>query len=183
MKTVTLKDSSTVTLRRVLASDARSMLEHLVITHTESPRNMNSGPGAWENFPVEKEEEILRTFESDETKFMLVAVHEGRIVAGLGVTPAFGEYRKNNGTLGMSVQAAFSGLGLGTEMMRHALELAREIGYHRIELTVREFNLPAIALYEKLGFERYGTLKEVAFIDGAYFDEYAYQKIISASTA
>ena len=37
--------------------------------------------------------------------------------------------------------------------MRVAIEKARDRGLTRIELTVREYNKPAISLYEKLGFQ------------------------------
>ncbi len=53
-----------------------------------------------------------------------------------------------------------------------------EAGFHRVELTVRTFNDSGIALYEKAGFKRVGLLKDVAFIDNAYVDEYLYQLIL-----
>jgi RimJ/RimL family protein N-acetyltransferase len=44
-------------------------------------------------------------------------------------------------------------------------------------LTVRVYNEAGIHLYERTGFERVGLLKEVAFIDNQFCDEYFYQII------
>ncbi len=49
------------------------------------------------------------------------------------------------------VQNAFSNMGLGSAMMKLAIETAKNKGFQRIDLTVRSFNRPAIALFEKVG--------------------------------
>ena len=70
----------------------------------------------------------------------------------------------------MSVRRAYCGLGLGTDLMRYALAVAAAEGFHRVELSVRTYNVAGIALYEKFGFERVGLLKHVARIDGSYVE-------------
>ena len=52
--------------------------------------------------------------------------------------------------------------------MRAAIEKARSRGLTRIELTVREHNSRAIALYEKIGFVREGLHRNAVRIDGEY---------------
>lgn len=52
--------------------------------------------------------------------------------------------------------------------MRAAIEKARHRGLTRIELTVREHNKPAIALYEKLGFTVEGLHRNAVRIDDEY---------------
>lgn len=47
----------------------------------------------------------------------------------------------------------------------------------RLELTVFADNAAAIALYEKLGFEREGVLRSYAFRDGAYVDVLAMARL------
>lgn len=173
-----LKNGKTVLVRSVTSSDARKMLDHLFISHSESYKNLNQGPDKWKNFPVEKEEEILGDFENSPTKFMLVAIADGKIIAGLGFVGAYGEFQSKSGTIGMSIQNQYSGQGLGRAMLRLAISTARENGFHRMDLSVRTYNAPAIGLYEKMGFDRIGLLKEIAFIDGEYVDEFAYQKIL-----
>ena len=145
---------------------------------TESYKNLNQSAEYWNDFKASDEEKILADFENSATKFMLVALFEDRIVGGLGFWNYPGEFVKQSASLGMSIQKEFSGSGLGTEMMNYMLDQAKRIGIHRIDLTVRTYNEAGIKLYEKVGFERIGLLKEMAFIDGQYVDEYSYQKIL-----
>ena len=45
-------------------------------------------------------------------------------------------------------------------------ERARELGYHVLNLDVRETQEAAIRLYESLGFERWGVHPDYAFVRG-----------------
>ena len=50
----------------------------------------------------------------------------------------------------------------------------RELNMHRIELTVFDYNEPAMKLYEKLGFTREGTSRERLRRDGTWYDMHQY---------
>lgn len=52
--------------------------------------------------------------------------------------------------------------------------LFNSINIHRVELSVLDFNLAAIALYEKIGFENEGVKKEAYYTGGRYFDVLIY---------
>ena len=53
----------------------------------------------------------------------------------------------------LAVALDFNGCGLGEEMVRFAIKLAKESGKKAVRLDVTEINAPAISLYEKLGFK------------------------------
>jgi len=53
-------------------------------------------------------------------------------------------------------------------LILQALAAARTIGLQRVELSVRENNRNAIALYEKVGFEIEGVQRNAVFVDGTY---------------
>jgi RimJ/RimL family protein N-acetyltransferase len=59
--------------------------------------------------------------------------------------------------------------GYGTEatylMMQYAFDVLK---LHRVELEVYAFNPRALHVYEKLGFVREGTLRDVLFMEGRY---------------
>lgn len=62
------------------------------------------------------------------------------------------------------------GRGYGTSMVARLLEIGfGEIGLHRIELRVFDFNEAAIACYRNVGFTREGRLREVQRHDGEYW--------------
>ena len=50
----------------------------------------------------------------------------------------------------------WQGKGVGKEMMRHAMNLAREKGCYKLVLSSNEKRVAAHAFYEKLGFRRHG---------------------------
>lgn len=71
--------------------------------------------------------------------------------------------------------ASQRGLGYGHEAMLLTLKFAfHELNLHRIQLTVFEYNARAIALYERLGFQREGVYREALLRDGKRFDMYLY---------
>ncbi|MFE6647885.1 GNAT family N-acetyltransferase [Nocardioides sp. NPDC057772] len=52
----------------------------------------------------------------------------------------------------LCVDPAVTSRGMGAALVADAVEHAREAGFQRIELDVRETNVRAIALYERAGF-------------------------------
>ncbi len=53
---------------------------------------------------------------------------------------------------------------------------ARELGYHVLNLDVRETQEAAIQLYESLGYERWGIHPDYAFVRGQVVRGYFYTK-------
>jgi ribosomal protein S18 acetylase RimI-like enzyme len=53
------------------------------------------------------------------------------------------------------VAPAYQGHGAGRMLCEHAIELCRSYQYETVGLSVRNENVPALALYKSLGFIRY----------------------------
>jgi L-phenylalanine/L-methionine N-acetyltransferase len=106
---------------------------------------------------------------------LLVATIDGEVIGNLGLHEAGRSPRRRHvGQLGMSVRDDRQGCGVGSALMRSALELADGwINYQRLELWVFTDNLAALALYRKFGFAIEGTCRAHAFRDGRYADTYA----------
>jgi putative acetyltransferase len=104
-----------------------------------------------------------------------VATIAGEVVGNLGLHAASKSPRRRHvGMIGMAVRDDRQGRGVGTALMRAALELADGwLNYHRLELVVYTDNLAALHLYRKFGFAVEGTCRAYAFRDGAYVDAYA----------
>lgn len=78
----------------------------------------------------------------------------------------------HSGVLGMGLLPPYRGQGLGRRMLLDVLRAARDRGFTRVELTVYETNPRAVALYESVGFEREGRMRNYTFVDGRAIDAY-----------
>ena len=74
------------------------------------------------------------------------------------------------GVLAIGVHPDWRGKGLGTRLISHVLNKC-EGKFEVIQLTVTEKNLPARALYRKMGFAESGRLPRAFKRGDAYFDD------------
>lgn len=96
---------------------------------------------------------------------------EGDPVGNLGLRVEANPRRRHVASLGMAVHDDFAGRGVGTALMRAALELCDQwLQVTRVELTVYVDNDAALALYRKFGFVIEGTQRAAAFRDGELVD-------------
>jgi ribosomal protein S18 acetylase RimI-like enzyme len=98
----------------------------------------------------------------------LVAISAGEVVGWCDVTPKSRPIYAHCGVLGMGLLPRFRGQGIGTRLILRTLHAARARGLSRVELSVREGNVNAIALYEKVGFVTEGLQRNGVLIDGVY---------------
>jgi ribosomal protein S18 acetylase RimI-like enzyme len=68
--------------------------------------------------------------------------------------------------------------GLGRALAAAVEAAARDAGFWFLELDVRETQEPAIALYEELGFERWGTNPTYAMVSGKMIAGHYYAKTL-----
>ncbi|MFC7073728.1 GNAT family N-acetyltransferase [Halovenus rubra] len=88
----------------------------------------------------------------DEDALNTVARHDDSAVGHVMLVPD----RDGASELAIFVLQGYQGAHIGTELVRTALGLAQREGLECIWLTVERWNRSAIALYEKIGFERTG---------------------------
>jgi ribosomal protein S18 acetylase RimI-like enzyme len=98
----------------------------------------------------------------------LVALAEGKVVGWCDITALDRPVFAHAGSLGIGVLASYRGHGIGRALIQAALEKAKQKALTRIELTVRENNKPAIALYKKFGFLEEGLHVNAVCINGVY---------------
>lgn len=102
----------------------------------------------------------------------LIARLEERVVGHLQLFRIPFERRKGVAEVFIYIHQDFQNAGLGTMMMRKAIELAKERSFHRIGLTVVADNYRAIKVYEKVGFKKEGIARETFYGDDhRYHDE------------
>ena len=125
------------------------------------------------------EQHRKRLAEQPEGAYTLLACVDGEVVGHLGLFANMRHpRRRHTGELGMAVRDDWQGKGVGGALMQAAVDLAdRWFNLARLELQVYTDNAPAVALYQKFGFEIEGTLRKMAFRDGAYVDAYAMARL------
>jgi RimJ/RimL family protein N-acetyltransferase len=75
-------------------------------------------------------------------------------------------------TLGIGLGREYIGHGYGTDAMRIIVGYGfREMGLHRIELSVAPFNAAGVRAYEKAGFTEEGRRRALVLHDGRWYDE------------
>ena len=75
-------------------------------------------------------------------------------------------------TLAILIGPEFVGQGYGTDAVRTMVDFGfRQLGLHRIQLTVWAFNVRALRAYTAAGFREEGRRREVAFFDGSFHDQ------------
>ncbi|WP_408957140.1 GNAT family N-acetyltransferase [Natrinema sp. 74] len=93
----------------------------------------------------------------------VVARHDGDVIAHAMLVPdtdepsAIGDNSEIEWELAIFVLQAYQRAGIGTVLLKNLLGHAGEIGISHVWLTVERWNNPAIALYERVGFESTGT--------------------------
>ncbi|KPU88811.1 acetyltransferase [Variovorax paradoxus] len=112
-----------------------------------------------------------------------VAVENNQVIGWCDIAPTFGQTRAHAGTLGIAMHPQARGRGLGPQLLRAAIEAAWLRGLTRIELTVRDDNLPAKALYERFGFQHEGLQRQAMRVDGIYHDVHAMALLATEATA
>lgn len=110
-----------------------------------------------------------RLYQAGTNFYNLVAVVEGQVVGQLGLQVCQSPRRRHVAEIGMGVAEDYQGQGVGSALLRAALEMADNwLNIRRMELTVYSSNEAAIALYERFGFEVEAELADYAFQYGNY---------------
>ncbi len=110
---------------------------------------------------------------------LLVATIDAEVVGNLGLHAASKSPRRRHvGNIGMAVRDDRQGRGVGSALLRSAIDLADAwLNYQRLELWVFSDNLAALHLYRKFGFAIEGTCRAYAFRDGQYVDACAMARL------
>jgi L-amino acid N-acyltransferase YncA len=77
------------------------------------------------------------------------------------------------------VERAYRGKGVGKVMLARLVELARELGFHKMVLSAFPTNTGGMTLYEKMGFRTVGVYKEQGLLDGRWVDTIIMEKLLS----
>lgn len=166
-----LPNGKNVIIKSAGAEDAMKVKLHREATAAEThfmARYPEDG-----QFDLERLTNMLKTIEESERDFMVSAYIGDEMIGDLGVTLVRPHIKYlHRGYLGMSIRQKYAGMGLGSLMMKVALEQAKENGFEQVELGVFSDNDRARHVYKKMGFKEYGmNPRAFKLKDGTYRDE------------
>jgi RimJ/RimL family protein N-acetyltransferase len=110
--------------------------------------------GEWRSASAERR--YLKAIRKHPDAAVFVAESNGGIVGRLSISRDAHPASDHVADLGLMVSRDHRRQGIGLALMDAAEEWAREAGVRKLELHVFPHNVPAIRLYEKLGYEREG---------------------------
>jgi RimJ/RimL family protein N-acetyltransferase len=93
-------------------------------------------------------------------------------------------FKKEPGTawIGITIGEAHArGKGVGRLALQHLEQQIGSRGLPRIELGVFEFNAPAHALYQKMGYNEIGRIKDFTYWNGQMWQDIRMEKYIGTS--
>ncbi|ELZ03895.1 GNAT family N-acetyltransferase [Natrialba asiatica] len=155
----TIDDREGRTIEVRAADDLTAELEDVVVMYDEfDPSDRAQG------IPPTGEKRIRDWLETiAEESVNVIARHDGTVIAHATLVPdvdepaAIEERNEIEWELAIFVLQAYQRAGIGTQLLEHLLGHASDVGIERVWLTVERWNNPAIALYERVGFEATGS--------------------------
>lgn len=170
--TIKDKQDREIILRSAEEKDAESLLDFLKITAAETPFLLREPDEI--ALSIDQEQDFIKAKKDSENEILLIAEIEGKHIGNCSLMSVGGFRRyRHRCEIAIALYQEYCGLGIGKAMLEMLLDIAKQVGYEQAELEVIANNKSAIALYEKLGFQKYGTFpNNMKYADGSYGDAY-----------
>jgi RimJ/RimL family protein N-acetyltransferase len=161
-----------VRLRSVEPSDAEAFARWNLDSEAARELEFTWPPVSLARLSKGTEELALKKFEADE--FLLI-IGDGEGVAVGNVATHHCNHRAGTFMYGVYVEREHRQRGYATEAVLLVLKYYfGELRYQKCTVEVHANNESSIALHEKLGFCREGTLRRMVYTGGQYFDSHYY---------
>ena len=156
-------------LRNAEEDEAKMLLKYLKQVYAETPFLIQEPDEI--TFTIDDEKKYIKENNDSDSDLLLIGMLDGKHVGNCSLMGNHARRLKHRTSLGIVLYLEYTGLGIGRIMIEEACKIAKENGIEQVELEVAANNRNAISLYEKLGFEKVGTLpNNMKYADGTYTD-------------
>jgi len=166
---ITSKTGKKILIREAKLTDSSSLIECV-----KSYLNCDQIPLTREEFEemAVNHTDWIRKFLDGKNDLLLVAEHQGEIIANIDLTVSSRKMLSHVGYIGMGVHEDWQGQGIGTCLLQHILAwVDQNRALDAVWLQVYANNTAGIKLYSKLGFETTGTQRNfIKTLSGQYID-------------
>ena len=121
--------------------------------------------------------QFFRKLSQNRKADILLAKCDGVVVGFLGLW-RLDAYMQHVATIGVSVDPCYWGKGVGTALVRSAINLAKRKEYKRLEIETLAENAHMRQLAVRAGFKLESVRKNRVMRNGSYFDEVAYSLLL-----
>jgi RimJ/RimL family protein N-acetyltransferase len=159
------------TLRDARPDDAPAMIAYMRVLADE-PDNGTSFSSAGEFTYTETSERQLvqGALENESQRILLAFAPDGALI-GMAMALAGPRVMRRSADISLSVAKGWRRRGVATALMKRLIDWARDHDtVRRLELSVFENNVGAIALYERLGFQHEGRKRRAIVKHGVVLD-------------
>lgn len=167
MKEIQLKTGELLRISDATPDDAEEVIAFVNAISTES-ENITFGPGEFD-ITIQQERVHFQKIANTDNAIFIVGKIGNEVVSICDFTGGKRPRIKHTGELGLSVRKKYWRKGIGAAMMQYLIEWADNNGIRKLNLRVREDNLGAITLYEKMGFLHEGRITREFYIRGSFF--------------
>ena len=110
---------------------------------------------------------------------VIVAVADGQVI-GWGSLNRFNPRPAYDHVVDFSVyiERPWRGRGIGRQLLGRLIELARDLGYHKMVLAAFPSNTAGVALYRRMGFSEVGIYREQGLLDGKWVDVIIMERLL-----
>lgn len=109
---------------------------------------------------------------------IILAEEGGELIGYLDATGRPEARIKHVAHISLAIRHGYIGKGIGTRLFVELEQWARDVGLHRLELSVMVNNPVAIALYSKMGYAEEGLKRHSMLVEGEYIDEVYMAKLL-----
>lgn len=163
----TFIEGDEVTLRTIEEQDLDFMQDAV------NNRGLRQAIGRVQPVNAPQEQEFFENVVCDNDTVNLLVTADGDRVGTVGFSII--DHESDSAEVGYWIAPAHQQQGYGSEAVALLVDYGfRELGLHRIEARVFEFNVGSQRLLESIGFTQEGAHREARFMHGEYQDEFWY---------
>jgi len=161
-----------IQIREACPDDAAGLIAYLTALAAEPGIYLELSPGEF-TLTVDQERQILTEYAEADNSLFLVADAAGTIAGNLNLRGGRRRANRHVCTLGMAVTKGWRRQGIGSLLLKKALDWAQtNPTVRRLELNVFAENEIAVHLYQKFGFNIEGTRRQALYRNGRFHDDY-----------
>ena len=129
---------------------------------------------------IKEEETLIQNYKDQPNSLLLVAEYQGSLVGNIDLTGSWRKKMFHTAVIGMGIHPEWQNQGIGTLLIQSILEWSKTNNLLKtLWLEVYATNNSGIALYNKVGFQESGRIKNFFFENNKYLDKIIMSKSVS----